>query len=239
MLRRTPDALRAEKTTKLVPKKPGTRVRVRTTDELPPAAATPNEEVIPYKDAVTELREIVARANDNQAKAESEQMRSGEIADKVESIYGDRTISKLAKEGGIAACTLKRRRTVYRAWQAIGAAPPQFAVAQELHAHPDREQIIKRLPNITSREARKLMTEYRAAEKNKEPSAQKNDKRWFRDVVQIAGNATQQAEITTQRLSRERRQQLRAVSEPKLIGAIREGGEALIKIADWVEQEAD
>ena len=71
MLRRTPDALRAEKTTKLVPKKPGTRVRVRTTDELPPAAATPNEEVIPYKDAVTELREIVARANDNQAKAEA------------------------------------------------------------------------------------------------------------------------------------------------------------------------
>jgi hypothetical protein len=62
-----------------------------------------------------------------------EQMRLGELADKLEPRYGDRTVAKFAAEIGIAACTLKRCLSVYRAWKGIEApAPLSYAVLQEL-----------------------------------------------------------------------------------------------------------
>jgi hypothetical protein len=100
----------------------------------------PNEDFIKFEDVVTELKQIVDHG-------ERDNWRLGELAYRVEPRYGDKTLAKLAKEnGGIAECSLRRRRNVYEAWFVkIRAAPPEsFAVAQELAAHPERGRIIRR-----------------------------------------------------------------------------------------------
>ena len=111
---------------------------------------------IPFDDAVREGKEILAKIED----AECGQLRLGELADKLEPRYKDRTLAKFAAEIGVAKCTLDRYRTVYRAWDgnlAPGPNSPSYAVLRELATHPEREQIICNNPNITKREAQRKM----------------------------------------------------------------------------------
>jgi hypothetical protein len=60
---------------------------------------------IPYEEAVDEGKDIVTKMDGEQRRY---QMRLGELADKVETKYADRTVAKFAKEIGVATCTLKR-----------------------------------------------------------------------------------------------------------------------------------
>jgi hypothetical protein len=114
------------------------------------------DETIEYNVAVREGKQILEHTD-------SGQLRLGELADKIQPIYGEKTLTKFAKAIGIAPCTAGRYRSVYRAWKSAPepqCIPKFFSVAKELEAHPERFQIIRDNPNITKREARQQMRQW-------------------------------------------------------------------------------
>lgn len=189
---------------------------------------------IPYDEAVTEAKQIIAAI-------ESSEMRLGELADRLEPKYGEQTLTRFAKEIGIAVCTLERRRSVYRAYKEIPApAPKSFAVAQELAAHPDRAEIITNNPNLKKSEARKLMKAWRQKDQQEKTSDDwqlEDTRRWFKDLVTRANDAIADGELSeTHHLDPAKRQILREVVEPTLVPILREGGAAWIKLADFLKR---
>jgi hypothetical protein len=211
---------------------------------LQPATADTNESVerIAFDDAVAEGKAILAKIED----AQRGQLRLGELAHKiVHPTYGDRTLAKFAKELGIAPCTLKRYRDVYRAWEGKISAPGRlsYAVLRELATHDDREQIIRDNPNMSKREAQELMRRYRRAAKGEaEETAEaakaddwlKNNKKWFAKVVALANDATDAAAFMDQ-CTDEQQDRLLKVVEPGQLDYIRRGGKMLVKLADYLE----
>src|SRR5205823_3838698 len=86
---------------------------------------------IDYDAAVTEGKKITQDT-------ERGWMRLGELADRIEPRYDNQTLKRFAADIGIAACTLERRRSVYRAWAEApksAPAPISYTVAQELQTH--------------------------------------------------------------------------------------------------------
>jgi Protein of unknown function (DUF3102) len=64
-----------------------------------------------------------------------------------------------------------------------------------------------------------------------------NLRRWFNDVVTRASRAMEDGEVANSRpLTPERRQIYQEVVEPTLLPTLRKGGEALIKLADFLDQ---
>ena len=184
----------------------------------------PNEDFINFDEVVSELKQIVDHG-------ERDNWRLGELAYRVEPRYGDKTLAKLAKENGdIAECTLRRRRNVYQAWRIeIRAAPPEsFSVAQELQAHPDRAQIIKDKPNITTREARKKAQAWKEQKKKADPNyGVEQMKTWLNGLLTRASKAVADAEwIDT--LNPEDQENLRKViiKDPKMLDEPREAARA-------------
>jgi hypothetical protein len=125
-------------------------------------------DTIPYDHAVREGQEIVLEIE----AAERGQLRLGELADRLEPKYGNRTLAKFAAEIGVRSkCTLDRYRTVYRAWAgklAPGPISSSYAVLRELAKHPKREQIIRENPNLTKREAHNKMRDHKRASGEKQ-----------------------------------------------------------------------
>ena len=76
------------------------------------AAPKAKADGLQFDDAVREAKQILARI---EAEHRQDQMRLGELADKVHTTYGGRSLPKFAKAIGIASCTLHRYRSVYRA----------------------------------------------------------------------------------------------------------------------------
>lgn len=190
-----------------------------------------SEFVINYDEAVSEARQIIATI-------ESNEMKLGELADRLEPRYGEQTLKKFAQEIGIAVCTLERRRSVYRAWKDIPApAPISFSVAQELAAHPERARLITEQPNLTKGQARKLTRAWRKKDQEEKASdvwELKEMKRWFKDLVERASDALRDGEMTNKHPNPAERLILRQVVEPTMLATIRQGGEALIKLADFL-----
>jgi len=121
-------------------------------------------EIIPFEDAVRECKKIRVQIEGRNEDTERDHFRIGEIADKVETKYGDRTHAKLAERSGFASSCLKRYLSVYRAYKgtSIGAPGPQsvsYSVLRELAMLDDREKIIRDNPDITKREAEQLRRE--------------------------------------------------------------------------------
>jgi hypothetical protein len=160
-------------------------------------------DTIEFHAAVIEGRTILTEIE----KAERGQLRLGELADTLAPKYGDRTVAKFADELGIAKCTLDRYRTVYRAWAGKLAPGPNlpvsFAALRELATHPDREQIIQKNPNITNAEARDRMRQLNGKSKKEKEAEQedgwlKENKKWFKDLVVLANDATRAAGVPNQ-----------------------------------------
>jgi hypothetical protein len=86
-----------------------------------------SEPAFDYDEAVAEAKQIIAEKDSSR-----EWLRLGELADKLEPRYGEQTLKRFAKDIGIAACTLERHRSVFRAWPKEAPAPKSYAVAQEL-----------------------------------------------------------------------------------------------------------
>jgi hypothetical protein len=187
-----------------------------------------------YEAAVAEVKQIGRTAD-------TDQMRVGQIAAQVETTYGEETLSKFAKDTGIALCTLRRRRSVWRAWEKIKAAPPKlYSVAEALQAHPDAAQIIKDNPNITSREARKKAHEHNKQTKQKDPESRlKEYRKYLENAVKHAYAVKTDAEIVDDNLDKERRQILRKAIEPKVLGDLRDSANALLKLVNFLQRLVD
>ena len=203
----------------------------------------PDPDVITFDAAVAELKQIAAQADSNA-------WRVAQIAYHVKPEYGDKTLAKLAKAigGYIAACTLERRRTVVRFWKEIPASPPEsFAVAQELAGlkdYPERAvQIITDKPNITSSEARKAVREWKKQQQQPQQadpnSRLEANKEWFRKAVAHATEAYRDGQIVKDQLDPERREILRQAIQPNLLSVLRDGGKALIDLADYLQRLLD
>jgi hypothetical protein len=189
---------------------------------------------IDYEEAVAEAKQIVT---DMKMASEGRKMRLGELADKVEKVYGEQRLKRFATDIGIALCTLGRCRSVYRAWQTTKEAPaPKFySVAQELQAHPDRFELIKNNPYMTKSEARKIMRTLKA----NDPNHQREEMaRWFRAVIQRASDMIRDAGIADGKVSPELQHALRGVIDPTLLPTLKESGEASIRFATFLEQFA-
>ena len=202
------------------------------------ATSTPTD-TIPYDDAVSEGKEIVAKIGD----AERGQLRLGELADNLEPKYKDRTLATYAKEIDVAKCTLDRYRTVYRAWAGKLAPGPNsvsYAVLRELSTHPEREQIIRENPNLTKREAHDLMRKqvYAAEEKRKQDQEDdwlKHSRKWFKDFVALANEAIRAAGVVAECTPEQLDTLLQAV-EPGLLMYLRGGGRCLFNVANQLAE---
>lgn len=162
----------------------------------------------------------------------------GELADKVEQKYGDRSRAKFAKEIGVLACTLERYRSVFRAWKGIPApGPVSYAVLRELQDHPEREKIVNENPKITKREAQKLRREHEGRPNKKSGDGQLEEaKRWLRRVCSLANEVKRTAEVPRDKgVARI----LREIVDPELLTTfvpiLREGSTALLSLADHLE----
>lgn len=204
------------------------------------AGSAPNDR-ISYDEAVTEGKAIIANMDREQRR---HQMRLGELADRVETKYRDHTVAKFAKEIGVAACTLKRYRSVYRAWDGKGIEAPgpvSYAVLRELQDHPNRETIVKENPKIKKREAQKLRREYEGKQqrdckrkKGKFGDWKKEEKkRWLRRVHILANDIvrTTAGVVVTD--------DMREIVEPELLSVLRESIAAQQSLADQLEQRED
>jgi hypothetical protein len=141
--------------------------------------------IIPFEAAVRQGRVLWAEIT----KGDRASMRLGELADKIEPRYADRTLKKYADEIGALYETVKRCRTTYRQWVKIGApAPHSYAAAQVLHKHPDAAAIASNKPDITKDEASKLVQEYKQrTDKSKGADGnRKHHEGWQREVHNVA-----------------------------------------------------
>lgn len=164
------------------------------------AADTKATDRINYDVAVAEGKEIIAQSD-------AGELRLGELADRIEPKYAKNTLARFAAEIGIAACTLARRRDVYRAWAAISAPERiSYSVMKELATHPDRADLVKADPDMSKREAHALMLRYKAKQNAKggqengkdnpaDDLRRKEYKRWFLLVVKLAQEAITEAAI--------------------------------------------
>jgi hypothetical protein len=124
-------------------------------------APTPNQANDFFEEAVREAKGILARRD-------RDWMRLAELADQVRTDYGDQSLERWAKKVGLGYSTAKRLRSTLRAYTSIGAlAPRLYSVAQALQAHPDRDKILKKRPNLTKEDARKEMRAHSKTERVK------------------------------------------------------------------------
>jgi hypothetical protein len=204
--------------------------------------ASTSTNTIPYDQAVAEGKKILAKIED----AERGQLRLGELAAKVETIYGDRTLSKFAKELGIAPCTLARYRDVFRAYEAYEdiCAPGRessYAVLRELATHPDRAQVIRANPKTTKREAQELRRKLEGTAKGKQEQAQEDEwlrdnRRWFADLVAVADKASRVAGMVDLDDDEQLDKLLPAV-DPGSLMYVRKGGRMLFRVANRLAEK--
>jgi hypothetical protein len=193
-----------------------------------------------YEQWVKEGKQIVSQME----AGENLKMKLGELADGVVKVYSEKKLEQFAKAIGKAACTLKRCRSVYRAWcgeeAPKGAAPPEsYSVAQELQGHPDRFEIIQQKPNISTRQARGEMRRYKKSQSEAEVAqdgwARKNIKAWSRNIVKDAGLILRDVSFSGS-ISPEHEQICREEIDPEVWITLREACEAGLKLADHMEK---
>jgi hypothetical protein len=214
------------------------RTKSPTTDVTAPA------EGISFDKAVAEGQEIIL----NIEAAERGQLRLGELADKLEPKYGDRTLAKFAEAIGVAKCTLDRYRTVYRAWAGKLAPGPNsfasYAILRELATHPNREQIIKAKPNISKREAHDYMRDIendarRQQQQEQEDDWLKHNRRWFKELYTHAHEACRRAEVALNATPEKQRELSEVVVEREMPQNLKMYGGVLIQLANLLEAEQE
>jgi hypothetical protein len=185
-----------------------------------------------YKAAVSEGKDIVKRMD-------ADWKRLGELADRVEKRYGESRLEQFARDIGAVACTLGRRRSTYRAWADApneAPAPESYAVAQALQAHPDRFEIVKNRPNITKREAVKIMRAYNkdaAAPKGGRDWLRDHTRRWFNGLLDLSNKIVREAGgAVSGSIEPPLKQIWREVIDPELLPTLRDAGEILIQLHD-------
>jgi hypothetical protein len=215
--------------------------------------AKKQSDAISYDAAVTEGKELVKEIKSNQ-------MRLGELADRLQPKYGDKTLERFAKAIGIKAATVERWRSTYRKQKGKPATEPVSpSVLKALQGLPQpvQDKILKEKPNLTVREAHTHARDYRAAhpaqgeftpeslvpqQDQTSASAEQEDWRlrdarpWFAKAHQHAAEATNYSYVNEDYLEPT---VLRAAIEnlDQFLAALRAGGAALIGLADKVERK--
>jgi hypothetical protein len=82
------------------------------------------------------------------------QFAMGELADRIETKYGDNTLEDFSAVIGIAYSTLKDCRHVHRKWKDSPVKPRNFSVAKALASYKDKDQYIQEFHDATELEAR-------------------------------------------------------------------------------------
>jgi hypothetical protein len=196
-------------------------------------------DTIPFNDAVSTGKKILAQIADV---TDSGQWQLGELADRVEPKYRDRTQARFAKALGIAPCTLKRYLSVYRAWKGIIGAPgPQsvsYSVLRELATHPQRAQILRDNPKITKQEAHEKMRDKGTGKKgagNGKGSSSSQGRRWATKFVNLIDEVIDEAAIVDQPMTREQRYDFFMACEPDvLVPKAREASDLLHRLAEFL-----
>jgi hypothetical protein len=218
-----------------------------TNTSAPTAATSVPVDTINFDDAVEQGKKIRADILAKIDEVERGHWLLGDLADKVETRYDDRTLAKLAQKIEISSSCLKRYRDVYRAWKDISAPARQlgsYSVRKEIATHPDKEQIIRDNPNMTKREAQGLMRRYRRAKEAKEAEVKvtaqeaewlRHDKKLFKDLVTLANDATRAAEFAYECTTDEQWRRFLKAIEPAQLMYVRLGGTMLVKLVALVE----
>jgi hypothetical protein len=119
---------------------------------------------------------------------------------------------------------------------APGPISTSYAVLRELATHPEREQIISKYPDLTKREAHDKMRKLKGSAKKKQQEEQENewlkhDRKWFKDLVAIASEASRVAgmldEYTPEQLDK-----LPQAIDPELLMCVRGSGRMLSRVAN-------
>jgi hypothetical protein len=228
------------------------------------ADASAPTETIPWDEAVTEGKALVARIK----AAESDQLRLGELAHKVvHPKYRDRTFAKYAEKLGIESNTLAHYRTVYRAYANIlppAAKLPSFEVLKVLAAHPDRAELIKAEPKMSkrraevhrvlkdhahrgeilsenpglscTRKARELMAEHDAGDANGAGNGKgaDRDERWLRNVLIRANDDIDEAAFVDEPMTPAQLCDLLNVIEPDALAPMLQASVAWRKAYDFL-----
>jgi hypothetical protein len=127
-------------------------------------------EEIAIEDADREFTwdEAVARAKTLHYWVEASQLKLGKLASKVHTKYGEESLRNFAKETEIPFETLKRYRSVWRAWETQPRIPVRYSVARALARIPDKERVFDRLVDerdnegaVTEEAAIKAAKQYR------------------------------------------------------------------------------
>jgi hypothetical protein len=98
--------------------------------------------------------------------SEHYQMKLGHLASKVATEYGEETLQNFADEIEVPFETLKRCRSVWRAWEKEGRHPFKYSVARALARIPEKDQIWMSL--IEERGGEGLVTEKAALQAAKD-----------------------------------------------------------------------
>jgi hypothetical protein len=220
------------------------------TNKLAKPPAPEDEE---YRAAVEAGKRIVQQMAADKETAENHKWQLGELADGVVKKYKEGKLERFAKDIGKSADVLRRCRSVFRAWRGEDApkeatSPKFYSVAQELQSHPRRFEIIKNNPDITVCKARQLT---RKSKKDKDAAcdywSEEQTERWFKDVVKHAYLNLEDAQFITGEVAPELQEIIRKViggsranvSASLLLPTLRQAGEALIKLADFLEALLD
>ena len=219
-------------------------------DPAPASDTSAPTENINFHKAVIEGKEILAKIEE----AKRGQLRLGELADQLETQYGERTLAKFAKELDIAPCTLARYRDVYRDWDGAGIRTPgrvSYAVLRELAPHaskPECQEAIRANPNITERTAQDLKRKLDSAGKEKAQEtkeaadaaeALRETKKWFGDLVIDANKIRGLADVTEHCTTDEQWCRLLDNVERQQLADIRRTGNTLVRLADQLEYLSD
>jgi hypothetical protein len=211
----------------------------QTTRRAQPKPATPATDRKKFWAAVNEAKKVLVEIDERW-------WRIGELADSVTTIYGEGDLAKFAKEIGLAACTVERHRSVYRAWHPKDAdgksapgpecLPKSYAVARELEKLDDRVEIVRDNPHIT-KAAAVAIRQGRKGRKQKQRHDWRgnNAERDFNHLCKLANDSIDVTKFVDGKIEPELEAVLREVIEPGLLPTIRKAGERLIKIANLFE----
>jgi hypothetical protein len=92
---------------------------------------------------MNEYDDLLIRGRSLQRMVSSHQIEIGELADQVDTQYGQETLLQYAADIGIDYATLKNYRTTYRSWKNEPRRPKSYSVARILNRYPHKQELLQ------------------------------------------------------------------------------------------------
>jgi hypothetical protein len=191
----------------------------------------------PAIDSEEAYDKAVAEGKDIAARMDRDWRQLGELAHQVGREWGEEKLKDFAKDTGIPYGTVKRERSVFRAYKDIGAPEPRsYSVAKELATHPDRAKILQQHPQLTKAEAHKLICAYRKKERGN-VSWRRKEIEDSLDALAGAAKTAQRSELKLVKNAADYRLLKELTAQRSQFAAeLRKGAAALLRSADLIDQ---